>query len=143
MTREKTSMISHHAALIYVMVMVSAADRNMTDAELRMIGEIVSFLPIFQDYDPALLPHSTAACAELLDADDGLDRALEVIRAALPPRLRETAYALACDVAAADNEPHQEVMRLLEMIRYRFDIDRLVAAAIERGARARFTRHPH
>lgn len=132
-------MISHHASLIYVMVMVSAADRNMTDAELRMIGEIVNFLPVFRDYDPAMLPHSTAACAELLDSDDGLDRAFEVIKRSLPPRLRETAYALACDVAAADGEPHQEVIRMLELIRYRLDIDRLTAAAIERGARARFT----
>lgn len=135
-------MISHHAALIYVMVMVSAADRNMTDAELRMIGEIVNFLPIFRDYDPALLPRTTAACAEMLDADDGLDRMLEVIKASLPPRLRETAYALACDVAAADGDPHQEVLRLLELFRHRLDIDRLVAAAIERAARARFVTTP-
>jgi len=39
-------MLSHHAALVYVMVMVSAADRNMTDAEMKTIGEIVNFLPI-------------------------------------------------------------------------------------------------
>ena len=133
-------MFSHHSALIYGMVMVSAADRNMTDAELEMIGEIVNFLPIFNDYDPSLLTKTTAACAELLDSDDGLDRAFDVIKASLPPRLRETAYALACDVAAADGEPHQEVIRLLEIMRHRLDIDRLVAAAIERGARARFSR---
>ena len=140
-------MLSHHAALIYVMVMVSAADRNMTDAELHTIGEIVSFLPIFHDYDPGLLPKTTIACAELLDSEDGLDRTLGVIKASLPPRLRETAYALACDVAASDGEAHQEVLRLLELIRHRLDIDRLTAAAIERGARARFIRpngtHPH
>ncbi len=135
-------MVSHQAALIYVMVMVSAADGNMTDAELAMIGEIVNILPVFADYDSSLLTNSTAACAELLDADDGMDRTLDVIRAALPLRLRETAYALACDVAAADGEPHPEVMRLLEIIRHRLDIDRLVGAAIERGARARFVRLP-
>jgi uncharacterized tellurite resistance protein B-like protein len=133
-------MLSHHAALIYGMIMVSAADRNMTDAELGMIGEIVNFLPIFRDYDSTLLPKTTAACAELLDSDDGLDRAFDFIKATLPPRLRETAYALACDVAAADGEPHQEVIRLLEIMRHRLDIDRLTAAAIERGARARFIR---
>lgn len=136
-------MISHHAALVYVMVMVSAADRNMTDAELEMIGEIVSFLPVFRDYDAALLPKTTAACAEMLDSDDGLDRALAAIRAALPPRLRETAYAVACDVAAADGEPHQEVIRLLEIMRHALDLDRLVGAAIERGALARFARLPN
>lgn len=133
-------MLSHHAALIYVMVMVSAADRNMTDAELHTIGEIVSFLPIFRDYDPGLLPKTTIACAELLDSEDGLDRTLGVIKASLPTRLRETAYALACDVAASDGEAHQEVLRLLELIRHRLDLDRLIAAAIERGARARFIR---
>lgn len=133
-------MLSHHAALVYVMVMVSAADRNMTDAEMKTIGEIVNFLPIFSDYDPELLPKTTASCAELLDADDGLDRALGVIKASLPVRLRETAYALACDVAASDGEAHQEVLRLLELMRHKLDIDRLIAAAIERGARARFIR---
>lgn len=139
-TRREAAMISHHAALVYVMVMVSAADRNMTDAELTTIGEIVNFLPVFRDYDPSLLPKTTEACAELLDSDDGMDRAFDIIKATLPPRLRETAYALACDVAASDGEPHQEVLRLLELIRHRLDIDRLAAAAIERGARARFTR---
>jgi tellurite resistance protein len=133
-------MLSHHAALVYVMVMVSAADGDMTDAELETIGEIINFLPIFRDYDPGLLVKSTAACAELLDSDDGMARALDVIRASLPAWLRETAYALACDVAASDGEPHPEVMRLLELIRHRLDVDRLAAAAIERGARARFVR---
>lgn len=133
-------MLSHHAGLVYVMVMVSAADRNMTDAELKTIGEIVGFLPVFEDYDPALLPNTMEACAELLDSDDGLDRIFEVLKASIPPKLRETAYALACDVAASDGEPHQEVLRLLELLRHRLDIDRLAAAAIERGARARFTK---
>lgn len=133
-------MLSHHAALVYVMVMVSAADRNMTDAELKTIGEIVNFLPVFSDYDPEMLPQTTIACAEMLDSDDGLERTLDVIRASLPTRLRETAYALACDVAASDGEAHQEVLRLLELIRYKLDVDRLTAAAIERGARARFVR---
>ena len=34
-------MISHHTALIYTMVLVSAADRRMPDSELRKIGEIL------------------------------------------------------------------------------------------------------
>lgn len=133
-------MLSHHAGLVYVMVLVSAADGDMTDAELKTIGEIVEFLPIFSDYDPGLLLKSTAACAELLDADDGMNRALDFIKASLPVNLRETAYALACDVAASDGEGHPETRRLMEMLRHRLDIDRLIAAAIERGAIARFIR---
>ncbi len=131
-------MVSHHAALIYTMVLVSAADSDMSDAEMRAIGEIVGYLPVFRDYDPALLPRTAEACAEMLDLDDGLDKAFGLIKSALPPRLRETAYAIACDVAIADEDMNQEKLRVLEMIRHRLDIDRLIAAAIERGATASF-----
>ena len=41
------------------------------------------------------------------------------------------------DVVAADGDASQEELRMLEMIRHRLDVDRLSAAAIERGARAR------
>jgi len=40
-------------------------------------------------------------------------------------------------VAAADGSLKDRELRLLEEIRYELDIDRLHAAAIERGARAR------
>lgn len=132
-------MITHHAALIYTMVMVSASDRDMTDAELRKIGEITSGLPVFKDFDRESLPSTAAACAEVLDADDGLEATLDQIEAALPQRLRETAYALACDVAAADGRVHREEIRMLELLRDRLGLDRLVAVAIERAAKARYT----
>ncbi len=57
----------------------------------------------------------------------------------LPYKLYETAYALACDVAAADGKLEQPELRLLEEIRYELNIDRLNAVAIEVGARARHT----
>ena len=134
-----TDNIGPHEALIYAMVLVSAADGDMTDAELREMGEIIRFLPVFRDYERTHLPATAAACAEILDDEEGLDQALDLVEGALTPKLRETAYALACDIAAADREVHQEEMRMLEMIRHRLGIDRLIAAAIERGARARFT----
>jgi uncharacterized tellurite resistance protein B-like protein len=59
------------------------------------------------------------------------------IRDALPERLHETAYALACDVAAADGRLRDTELRMLQEIRDELEIDRLHAAAIERGARAR------
>ena len=133
-------MISHHAALIYTMVLVSASDRNMTDAELATIGDTIGHLPIFGDYDRNKLPRTASACAELLDNEDGLDRALDMIKSALPEKLRETAYALACDVVASDGHASQEELRMLELIRHKLDIDRLAAAAIERGVRAHYMR---
>jgi len=131
-------MIDHQAALIYAMVMASAADSDMTDAELARIGDIVSHLPIFGGFDPERLPDITNDCAILLSDEDGLEKAFDAMRKTLPSRLRETAYALACDVVAADGVAVQEELRLLELMRHALDIDRLNAAAIERGAAARY-----
>lgn len=136
-------MINHHDALIYTMVLASAADQDMTDAELRTIGEMVSYLPVFKDFDRDRLPEVARACAELLADAKGLDRALGEIKRALPPKLRETAYALACDVVAADGAASQEELRLLQLMQDRLGIDRLIAAAIERGARARHATLSH
>ena len=130
-------MIDHHTALIYTMVLVSAADSDMTDAEMRTIGEIVRYLPVFADYDAKKLPTDARGCAKILEDENGLEQAFGMIMKTLPKKLHETAYALACDVAAAERKISQETLRLLEMIRYELAIDGLAAAAIERGARAR------
>ena len=130
-------MLTPHDALIYTMVLVSAADRDMTDNEIQTIGELVRHLPVFDNYDRNQLPKAAASCAELLQGEQGLDKALDAIGSALPARLRETAYLVACDIAAADGKVSQEEARLLELIRYRLEVGRLPAAAIERAARAR------
>lgn len=121
------------------MVLVAAADQELTDPELRKIGEVITGLPAFADFDPASLGSVVATCADLLHADEGLDAVLGLVADALPDDLRETAYALACDVAAADGRLPSEEIRVLELIRHGLEIERLVAAGIERGARARYT----
>lgn len=131
-------MIDHHEALIYTMVLISAADQNMTDAELHTIGELVNHLPVFRDFDRGKLVSVAQDCAAVLDDEDGLNKAIELIKSNLPAKLRETAYALACDVAASGGQVSQEELRLLEMFRHRLEVDRLTAAAIERGVRARY-----
>jgi len=133
-------MIDQQQALVYTMVLASAADSDMTDAELEMIRDIVTHLPVFEGYDAAQLPNAANSCVDLLAGNDGLDAVLDTIRDSLPERLRETAYALTCEIVAADREASQEELRLLEMLRDRLDIERLAAAAIERGTRARFAK---
>ena len=128
-----------HTALIYVMVLMSAADSDMTDRELFTMGEIVRTLPIFRDYNADLLPKAAEDCAEMLAQGGGLDAVLETVKNALPDHLRVTAYALACDVAAVEGQLKKEEVKLLEFLRHKLDIDRLTAAAIERGARARYS----
>ena len=134
-----TEPMNHHVALVYVMVTVSAVDRAMTDDELHRIGEIVSNLPIFSDYDDNDLVKTAEACGEILSADGGLQQVLRLVRGALPEKLRETAYAVALEVAAADRLVRPEETRFLEMLGDTLELDRMTTAAIERGIRARNT----
>ncbi len=131
-------MLDHHRALIYTMVVVSAADSDMPEAELRIIGDIVGDLPVFRDFHQRDLPQLLNDCTDLIGRDNGLEETLKAIKAALPAKLRETAYAIACDLVASDGEATQEELRVLELLRHRLNLEPLVAAAIERGARARF-----
>ena len=126
------------SALIYIMVVMAAADSDMTDSEIMTIGHIIRSLPIFRNYDQDQLPKAAEDCAEILTQEGGLDTIVGLAREALPDGLRETAYALACDVAAADGKVSQEEIRLLEILRHGLSVGRLPAAAIERAARARF-----
>jgi tellurite resistance protein len=129
--------LSHHGALVYVMVTISAVDRTMTDDELARIGEIVSNLPVFDDYDEERLVKTAEACGEILSADGGLEQVLRLVAAALPTKLRETAYAVALEVAAADRQVKPEEIRFLEMLGDALELDTLTKAALERGIRAR------
>ena len=125
-------------ALIALMIAVSAADEDIRTAELVQITTIVNTLPVFADYDPEAITRISGLVFDLLEQEDGLDALFALIRESLPERLWETAYALACDVAAADGAIAGAEARMLEEIRYELTIDRLHAAAIERGARARY-----
>lgn len=124
-------------ALCAVMIAVSVSDEKVQTSELVKITNIINNLPVFAEYDANKVPRISQTVFELFEQEDGLDALFGLIRAALPQRLNETAYALACDVAAADGEIAQAELRMLEEIRYELTIDRLHAAAIERGARAR------
>ena len=126
-----------HAALIHTMVLVSAAEGRMSDRELEVMGRVVRHLPVFRQFDPERIIEVGSACADLLEQEDGLEVALDRIATALPAGLRETAYALAVEVAAADGRPAEAELQMLELIRHRLHVDRLIAAAIERGAQAR------
>jgi len=134
--------LSHHEALIYTMVITSAADRDMTDAEFVTMGEMIQYLPIFKGFEMADLTGVMVKCADLMQSEDGLDTAIDMIAEALTPKLRETAYSLACEVAVADLTLSQEELRLLEMLRHGLEIDRLHAAAIEKGAAVRHVTGP-
>ena len=129
--------ITPHEALIYVMITTAAADRQISDRELDRIAQTVQHLPVFMGYDVDNLAKAAERCGDLLSNEEGLDDMLELIVGALPKKLHETAYALAVEVAAADLKVPDEEIRLLELLRDALNLDKLVTAAIERGAKAR------
>ncbi|MEM7615465.1 MAG: tellurite resistance TerB family protein [Pseudomonadota bacterium] len=138
---EMLPVFSPQDALVALMITTSASDERVTGPELLWIMRIVESLPIFESYDRERITNVSRTIFDLLEEEDGLDAIFGLVRTALPESLFETAYALACDVVAADGSAAGAELRLLEEIRHELNIDRLHAAAIERGARARFA-HP-
>ena len=136
----KLTQLDAPEALVCTMVLVAAADGGMTDREIGVMAGQVQTLPAFRDFSSHALDVATEAAVELLNEEYGLRHAGRLIRAALSPRLRETAYALACEVIAADQTTTQQSLQMLDFVRNELRLDPLVATAIERGVRARHQR---
>lgn len=131
---------STQEALIYLMVIMSAADRDMTDAELGRIGNVIRTLPVFEGFDENRIIEVARQCQQRLQTENGPEAVLDLVRDAVPEALHDTAYALAVEVAAADLYVEPEERRMLLIVRSRLKLEPLVAAAIERTAQARHRR---
>jgi tellurite resistance protein len=137
MTEEIPHPLTPQDCLVAIMVAISASDGTIRTAELIKIQSAVNNLPVFGEYDIDRLSTVSQTVFDLFEQEDGLAALFGLIRDNLPEALFETAYALACDVAAADGQILEGELRLLEEMRYELTLDRLHASAIERGARAR------
>jgi uncharacterized membrane protein YebE (DUF533 family) len=131
-------MIRPQEALVYTMVAAAEADREIDDAEIDLIGDVANHLPIFKGVDRAAMAEMATRCSDMLAQPGGAERVFELIRQALPRSLRETAYALACDVIAVDSRLNRAEMGILEQIRVQLEVDPAMARAIERVAEVRF-----
>lgn len=129
--------LTPHEAVIYIMVMVSASDRQMSDPELSRIGAIVRTLPAFRDFDQARTLEVARDCQQWLQREDGLQEILAAAAAAIPQAAHDTAYALAVDIAVADLQVEPEEVRMLQILRERLNVDRATVSAIERAAKVR------
>jgi hypothetical protein len=126
-----------HEALIYLMVVTSASDRDMTDVELARIGDVVQTWPIFEDFDAEKLVKIAQDCQKILHQEGGLQKVISLAQGAIPLHLHETAYAAAFEVAAVDLEMRMEELRVLQLLRSELAVDPLTVAAIERASKAR------
>ncbi len=132
-----TAVLSPQDALIAVMIGTSVVDAKQSDAELLTIEAEINSLPAFAEYDHSRIPGINSLVKELFEEEDGIDALIGLVQQALPERFNETAYALACDIAAADGKVNMSELRFLEIVRHDLKVGRLASAAIERGARAR------
>ena len=131
-------MISPQEALVYTMVAAAEADRDIAETEINLIGDLLNHLPIFRGLDRAAIAEMATRCSEMLGQGGGSDQVFGLIRQALPLPLRETAYALACDVIAVDSRLSRAELRILDRIRAHLQVDPAMARAIERVAEVRF-----
>tara|TARA_E500000178_G_C16599503_1_gene564027 strand:+ start:91 stop:546 length:456 start_codon:yes stop_codon:yes gene_type:complete len=134
---DSSPLMTAQDSLVAIMIAGGASDENMSNRELVSISRIVDHLPVFKNYEPSKIKLIAEMVFDLFEEEDGLDALFGLVREALPEKLYETAYALACDVAASDGKLPEVQLRFLEEIRHELNIDRLHGAAIERGARAR------
>ncbi len=68
--------ITPQEALIYVMITMSAADRQISDRELDRIAQVVKQMPVFMGFDENNLAKTAERCGDLLSQDDGLEELL-------------------------------------------------------------------
>lgn len=130
--------LSPQDALIQLMVLAASSDELITDRELQRIQTLVGRLPVFKGYDVSQVATVVNAAVDGLNASGDVEAVLAGVVADIPARLQDTAYALAVEITAVDLNLKQEELRFLEMLRDRLDLDRLVTAAIETAARARY-----
>lgn len=128
--------LSAQDALIHVMITTASSDAAISQQELERIQLLLARTPIFAGYDGGRLQQVANECIDAINSS-GVEAALEAAVAAVPKRLQDTAYALAVEIAVVDLQLPQEELRLLEMLRDRLEIDRLITAAIEAAARSR------
>jgi hypothetical protein len=134
----ETTILSPQDALVAVMLAVSVADETIRTSELVQISNLVENLPIFADYDQASSRRWAPWCWASSSARTASTACSPSCAATCPSGCgrRPTLWpATSPPPTAASPTPEG---RMLEEIRDELGLDRLHAAAIERGARARF-----
>ena len=65
--------MSEQDALATLMIAVSASDETIKTVELMKIERIVTYLPIFKDYDLDRLKQASQTVFELFEEEEGID----------------------------------------------------------------------
>ena len=129
-------------ALIHLMVVISASDREMADPELSGIGGLVRTLPVFAGFEAHRVLAVAQETQKWVQRDNGLAEILDAVRDIVPAALHETAYVIAVEVAIIDLHVDPAEVRLLQILRDKLDLDRATVSTIEKAARIRYRALP-
>lgn len=135
--RTSSGVLTPQEALIYAMFAAAASDRTVSQPELLRINSMVAELPAFRSLGGDWMSREAQDCGRLLSKPDGMGKVVQMIVGALSPDLRETAYALAAEVASSDlaiKDGEREFLKLLEEA---LQLDPLLKAALEKAAAVR------
>jgi uncharacterized membrane protein YebE (DUF533 family) len=132
--------LSPREALVYVMVTVAAADRTIGEIELTRMHSMVRELPAFHGLDEDWFGREALDCGKILAKPDGVTKVVRLIADALSGELRETAYALAAEVAVSDLAMKDDERQFLALLAERLQLDDLICAALQRCALVRHFR---
>ena len=124
-------------ALVHLMVVISASDREMADPELSGIGALVHSLPVFNGFPHHRILEVAQETQAWVQRERGLEEILDAVRDVLPKRLHPTAYLVAAEVAVTDLHVDPAEVRLLEVLRERLDLTREIVDAIDLSVRIR------
>ncbi len=129
--------LSPQEALIYAMVTTAASDRTISDVEIARMQSMVQELPALRGLDGAWFSREAQECGRILTRPGGVDNVVRLIAQALTGELRETAFALAAEVAASDLAIKDGERDFLALLREGLQLDDLVSAALQRSAHVR------
>jgi tellurite resistance protein len=134
------SVNSTHEALLTIMLAMATVDGRRPDRELNMIADLARNLPVFDHLGADDVIDALDMATQRFELSDDIEVLLAATCSTLPDRLRETAYALAVEVASADLTAAHEELDLLETLQDTLGVDALLAAAIKASARVRYRR---
>lgn len=129
--------LSPQEALIYAMVTAAASDWTIADIEIARMHSLVRELPAFRGLDETWFNREARECGKILSRPDGIKNVVRLIAEVLTGELRETAYALAAEVAASDLALKDDERNFLALLADGLQLDDLVRAALQRSAYVR------
>ncbi|SET36801.1 tellurite resistance TerB family protein [Stigmatella erecta] len=119
-----------------VMVLVSAADGQLKEAEARALVESLAADPVFQEVSPERAQGFVGEAVAAL-ATEGLPRRLQVLAHGLTThKQRVKAYRLATKIAHASGKASPAEQRLLELLQATFGLADDEVARLDKGSGA-------